>query len=417
MTARNDRIRVPGRCSSLRATVNEPPANGLHPTLAIQTGRSRAQDPLTALLHVTDVVAAEVNLGQTLRRLVDSARELLGVSYAAIALSGRHDVLEEFAHAGIDAQTLTRLGPGSAIIEWLSERPHSLEHAVSLRGRQLVTLYVAENAGNAGNAVARFTPNVERLAAGFAEAAGTAIDNARLYQLASQSQRWAQAAADLTQELASHSSQAPLEVVLRHAVRAAQADLAAVMVPENETSIRLHSIIGGMDGLPSGMLFPRENSPAADVMRTGKALLLERPTALVHEVSDEAMGPIAVVPLTADRTVLGALVVSRKVDRSPFTTTDVESLSRFTSYAGIALELDRALADREQLRLHDDRARIAAELHAHVVRQLFTIGMGLAGIIESLDDAELRRRVEGYVTALDDSIRAIRETIYHVRDE
>ena len=391
-----------------RASVDEPSANGHHPTLAAPARRNWTPEPFPALLRVAEVVAAEVNLGQTLRRLAESARELLGVPYAAVAVSGHGGALEDFAQAGIDPQTLKTLGAGPAVIEWFSARPESLQRDVTLRGRQLLTLYIAETAA------ARFTLHVERLAAGFAEAAASAVDNARLYQLARQSHRWAQAAAELTQDLCSGTSGAPLDIVLRHAGRAADADLAAVLVPEDETSIRLHSIVGGRAGLPSGITFPREGSPSSDVMRSGKPLLLVSPTARVHEVSDQPMGPIAVVPLTAGSTVIGALVLSRRINRTPFGNGDVIALSRFAQYAGIALELDRTLADREQLQLHDDRARIAGELHDHVVRQLFAVGMGLEGIIEALHDSEMRGRVGGYVTALDDSIRAIRESIYRV---
>jgi signal transduction histidine kinase len=112
--------------------------------------------------------------------------------------------------------------------------------------------------------------------------------------------------------------------------------------------------------------------------------------------------------------MVGALVVSRLRDRPPFTAADVKALSRFSNHAGIALELDQALIDREQLQLHDDRARIAHELHDNVVRQLFAVGMGLEGLIEALPDAELRGRVASYVASLDESIRGIRETIYRM---
>ncbi len=389
-----------------RTEADEPPAEGHRPALATSSRRAWTPDPLHALLRVCEIVPAESNLGHTLRRLVDSARELLGVSYAAIGVSGRDGVLEEYAHAGIDAQTLKRLGSGPAILGWLSGLPNSLQRDVTLRGRRLVTLYVAETVA------ARFTPHVERLAAGFAEAAGTAIDNALLYQVARQSHRWAEAAAELTQELGSGSSTPPLEIVLRHAASAADADLAAVIVPEDDHQVRVHSIVGGREGLPAGLLFPREDAPADEVIRTGRSILLESPPKPVRDVSDREMGPVAVVPLAGGGTVLGALVVSRLAARSSFGAADVTALSRFANYAGIALDLDRAAGDRERLHLHDDRARIAAELHDQVVRQLFAVGMGLEGIIEALDDPELRARVAGYVTALDDSIRGIRETIY-----
>ncbi len=391
-----------------RATLDEAAANGFRPAFATPPPSARTPDSLPALLRVTEVVADEANLTQTLGRLVESARELLGVRYAAIGLRRRDGALDEFVHAGIDAKTLQGLEGASEVVEWIAGRPHFLQRDVTLSSRQFATCYVAEQVAG------RSTPNLERLTGEFAEAVGTAIDNARLYQLAQQGRRWADAAADLIQELVSSDSVTPLEVVLGHAVRAADADLASMLVPGDETHIRQHAVVGAMEGLPSGMLFPRGHSPASEVMHTGKPLLLERPPWQIAEVSDRPMGPVAVVPLAADRTVLGVLVVSRLVDRPPFTEADVEALSRFTDYAGIALELDRARVDREQLRLHDDRARIAGELHDHVVRQLFAVGMGLEGLLEALHDVELRNRVAGYVTALDESIRGIRETIYRV---
>jgi GAF domain-containing protein len=391
-------------------TADEPVGDGRHPASAAPPRRAWTPDPLPALLRVTEVVPAEVKLGQTLRRLAESARELLGVSHAAIGLSGRDGILEEFAHAGIDAQTQQRLGSGPAVLDWLIALPNSLQRDVALRGRRLVSLFVAETVA------ARFTPHVERLAAAFSEAAAAAVDNALLYQLARRSHRWAEAAAELTQELSSRTATAPLDVVLRHAARAADADRAAVIVMENEEQARVHSIVGGSESMSAGMLFPREEAPAAEVIATGQPLLLERPPGPVHQVSDRPMGPVAVVPLKAGREVVGALVVSRLLDKTPFGSPDVIALSRFADYAGIALDLDRALADRERLQLHDDRARIAGQLNDQVVRQLFAVGMGLEGLIESLADYESRQRVAGYVAAIDDCIRHVRESIYRIDD-
>ena len=56
-------------------------------------------------------VAAETNMAQTLRRLVESAREVLGVSYAAIGVSGPDGVLERVRprrHRCADVATVSR---------------------------------------------------------------------------------------------------------------------------------------------------------------------------------------------------------------------------------------------------------------------------------------------------------------------
>jgi signal transduction histidine kinase len=164
------------------------------------------------------------------------------------------------------------------------------------------------------------------------------------------------------------------------------------------------------------MVFPRDTAPAGEVIRTGKPLLLEHRPPQVDAVTDRPMGPVAVVPLTLDGKVFGALVVSRLDARPPFNSSEVDALLGFSKAAGTALEMHRDVADRGHLQLYDDRVRIAHELHDQVVRQLFAVGMGLEGLIEALPDPELRARVSGYVAALDGSVRAIRETIYRVGD-
>ncbi len=393
-----------------RIPVGEVPAPAVPPP-GTNPRQPWAPDLLPALLRATELVAEEKALSQTLRRLAEAARELMGVSYAAVSISGSGGKIDEFAHAGIDRESLARLDSFSAIAAWLAGRPHFLSRDVALTGRRLATLYVAEGISD------RFMPDVERLATSFVEAAGTAIENARAYQVSQRGHRWAEAAAELTQEVIAGAATGPLDLVLRHAVRAAEADLAGVLVPEDEERIRLVALVGGKPGVHEGRLFSRRGSPASDVMQSGQALLIESPTARIHEVSAEPMGPIAVVPLTSGVSVIGALVVSRRIDRARFDLSDLDALLRFTKYAGIALELDQALADRERLQVHDDRARIALELHDQVVRQLFAVGMGLEGIIEALHDVELRVRVAGYVAALDDSIRRIRETVYRMNED
>ncbi len=378
------------------------------------TGSSRqawAPDLMPALLRVAEVVADEETLQQTLRRLAEAARALLNVSYAAVGISGPAGRLDEFAHAGIDPQTLQGLSSPSAVVQWFRQRPHFLSRDVMLTGRKLATLYVADGIS------ARISPDIGRLADGFVEAVGTAIENARLHQVAQRGHRWAEAAAELTQELVSRGDRAPLDVVLARAAAAAEADLAVIMVQGDEHTIRLQGIVGGRPEIVPGRVFSRKGSAAAEVIRTGKPLLLERPPPQIDEVSGRPMGPVAVVPLTSGRTVLGGLVVSRFEERPAFTPTDVDALSRFSNYAGIALELDQAIADRQQLRLHDDRTRIAVDLHEGVVRQLFAVGMGLESLIGSLPDSQLRHRVSDYVTAIDETIRGIREAIYRMADD
>jgi signal transduction histidine kinase len=405
----SSRLDDEGICIGATVTLSRVPA--LHaeheafPPQDLSSLRAWTPDALPALLRIAEVVPEETTLAQTLRRLAESARDLLGVAYAAVGISGPGGVADELAHAGVHAQLLPQRPSPADVSDWLQQQPHFLSRDVVLTGRRLATLYVA-------GASHRGSSRVERLADSFIEAAGTAIENARVYQASERGQRWAEAAAELIQELVSRAPSAPLDVLLSSAAKAAEADLAVILVPHDDAHVRLHAIVGGREGISSGKLFARHDSAAAEVMLTGAPLLLERRPAQIDLVSDRPMGPVAVVPLAFDRTIVGALVVSRVLGRPPFAAADVDALSRFCEYAGVALDIERTAADREQTNLHDDRTRIAHELHDQVVRQLFAVGMGLEGLIESLHDSELRGRVSGYVAALDESIRGIRETVY-----
>jgi signal transduction histidine kinase len=85
--------------------------------------------------------------------------------------------------------------------------------------------------------------------------------------------------------------------------------------------------------------------------------------------------------------------------------------------AGVIVKDQRgqARADREHLGLHDDRARIAIELHDHVVGQLFAVGWAWKGSSRSWTTPNCV--AESRVTSPRSTrASAIRETIYHVRD-
>jgi signal transduction histidine kinase len=83
----------------------------------------------------------------------------------------------------------------------------------------------------------------------------------------------------------------------------------------------------------------------------------------------------------------------------------------------VALELDRSRANRQAMALLREHDRIAADLHDHVIQELFATGMGLQGMLAAIDRPELRGRLVGYVDALDATIRRIRATIFQLQHD
>ena len=103
-------------------------------------------------------------------------------------------------------------------------------------------------------------------------------------------------------------------------------------------------------------------------------------------------------------------------NRAHFTTTDRDHLAEFADHAGVALELDRARDDHDTMRQLEDHDRIAADLHDHVIQELFATGMGLQGMLSQLTRPEQRTRVLEYIDTLDATIRSIRNTIYRLHN-
>ena len=72
--------------------------------------------------------------------------------------------------------------------------------------------------------------------------------------------------------------------------------------------------------------------------------------------------------------------------RAGFSPEEIRVVESFGQQAGLAIELDRAQNDREQLAVMGDRERIARDLHDHVVQRLFAVGMALQAASRSITD-------------------------------
>ena len=69
-----------------------------------------AQARLRRLLSANRSIVEELEISAVLRRIVESARELVGARYAALGVIGSDDRLEQFIHVGMDPQTVADIG-------------------------------------------------------------------------------------------------------------------------------------------------------------------------------------------------------------------------------------------------------------------------------------------------------------------
>jgi GAF domain-containing protein len=410
---------------------------------------ARAQDVLAAqgrlrqLLRANAGIVGDLSLPVVLRQIVSSARDLVQARFAALGVV-RDGVLEEFIHTGMDAELVERIGrlpQGEGILGLLIDQPQPvrlddlnrhrqtvgfpdghppmksfLGVPIRVRDRVFGNLYLTESVNGS------FSVDDEQLVTALAATAGVAIANARLFEETEQQRRWLSASSELTQRLFEGSHESPLELVLRYAALGAQADSAAFVLSEEGGGLR----VAAATGLPSEELLGRvvagDETVAAHVIGTGEPVMTQdyrseyRPP--VTEDPANQVSSVVGVPLrTADQTTRGALTLGRVTGRPPFSAADRDQLASFATQANVALELERARSDREELRLLEDHDRIAVDLHDHVIKQLFAVGMGLAAMVERVSRSDQKQRLNEYVDTLDQTIQQIRATIFQLSQE
>jgi signal transduction histidine kinase len=229
---------------------------------------------------------------------------------------------------------------------------------------------------------------------------------------------WLQASIEVTRCLLSASGEDPLEAIARAVNRIAEADLTLVVLPAlDDASMMVEVAVGeGTEGLV-GFAFDAEGSVTGDVTRTGQPVLTadvaaDRPaSARVRGCAAEILvGPLMVVPLLGDQGARGALAIARRCGGRPFADEDLELATAFANHAAIALELADARADQQRMAQLEDRHRIAAELHDHVLQMLFASGMSMQAMSAAVGSPHAQR-LEQLIADTDETIGRIRAVI------
>jgi signal transduction histidine kinase len=127
------------------------------------------------------------------------------------------------------------------------------------------------------------------------------------------------------------------------------------------------------------------------------------------------VGPVMVLPLLGREEVRGTLVVMRGPHRRPFSQVDAEMATTFAGAASVALELAEARHDQQRVLLLEDRARIARDLHDHVIQQVFAAGLVIQATTTRLRDPGAIQELQGVVGNLDDAIKQIRVSIFQLQ--
>ena len=129
------------------------------------------------------------------------------------------------------------------------------------------------------------------------------------------------------------------------------------------------------------------------------------------------LGPAIVFPLGAPGNVRGVLTVGRMHGAAPFPPAQADVVASFAAQAGgVALELAASDgAEAARLFLHEDRERIARDLHDLVIQRLYATGMSLEGTMPMITRPEVASRITNAVDAMDLTIKDIRATIFELQ--
>ncbi len=404
------------------------------------------QGRLRGLLRAVQLIIGDLDLPTVLRRIAEAAREVVGARYAALGVIASDGHLAQFVHTGMSADMVDRIGhlpQGKGLLGALIDdpRPIRLRRIVDdvrstgfppghppmasflgvpirIRDEIFGNLYLAEST------TGEFTADDEELAKALAASAAAAIENARLYEAAQHRQDWLHASAGITQQLLATDTADPLHLLAAATRKIADADLVTVVRPMVDTpdapgeDFPLHVAVadGAQADRIRGVRLSLEHSRSGQVFTSGRPMLVagpDEPSGLdMSAAVDMDIGLMLLVPMLGSHQMHGVLTAGRRTGRRAFTAEDLAMLAGFASQACIAIELADARARQQLLALLDDRDRIAADLHDHVIKQLFGAGLTLQGIAATLGPDQAARRIRDTVTTLDAAIGQIRTSVF-----
>ncbi|WP_280913439.1 GAF domain-containing protein [Streptomyces sp. SAI-208] len=403
----------------------------------VRGGRDRMQTLLDAVV----AVGSDLNLEDLLRRIVQSAVELVDAEYGALGVLGEEGSIRQFITVGMDEEAVARIGhypEGHGILGLLIREPHSLRleeigahpesvgfppghppmrtflgAPVQVRDRIFGNLYLTDKHGGR-----QFDADDEAVLRSLAAAAGVAIDNARLYSESRHRERQLAASADLTRALLSGEPPARTLRSLADMVREMTgADLVTLALPTGYgEDLVVETAAGRAADRVLGLTLPA-TTLAAKVYATGQIIssdaLSEDPRSSGGSASAVPLGPAFFVPVGSQEHIRGVLQVANAPGGTPFSEAVVDMVRSFADQAALALEIAEHRRDAEQLTLLGDRDRIARDLHDLVIQRLFADGLTLQAVLGRVggqpDNAE---RVQRVVDDLDDTIKVIRSTIF-----
>jgi len=391
-------------------------------------------------------VASGLELKATLRRIVTNAVYLADASYGALGVLDFDGKIQDFIHVGIPDEVSEQIGDlplGRGLLGELSVHPNPLrlahinEHPASIgfpenhppmssflgvpirvRGEVFGNLYLTSKKGGE-----EFTEEDEQSVVAFATAAAVAIENARLYELATLKEKWQRAVSEIgTAVLSGGDSGDVLELVAEKSRLLTGATAALVALPDSANSLtieivnidrgstatakRLRSWLGAP--APADSILKRSFSLGGSII-DDQCLIWNQ---VMPDSAEEQVAAVALPLRTVDK-VLGVLLLIWPHGSFMAASAVIDLVESFAGQAALTLVLAEAQQDKEDFAVLKDRDRIGRDLHDLVIQRVFATGMLLNGLLQNDElPPEAREKIDLAVGQLDETIREIRQTIF-----
>jgi signal transduction histidine kinase len=402
---------------------------------------ARAQGRVQSLLDAFLSISTGLDLPSTLRRIVETACDLVDAQYGALGVLRQDgDGLAAFIHVGIDDETAAKMGslpegkgvlgelirdPRPQRIRDLSTHPSSvgfpphhppmktfLGVPVLVRGEVFGNLYMTEKRRG------EFTAEDEAVLTALAGAAGVAIDNAHLYEESEVRRRWLTAVSDVRALLLEAPSvEQALRLITEQIAGLLEAHGAwLLMGPDPDTGrYTVAAQCGsGLRDLTRDTL-SREESPVLDALESsgGTVVTLDLSSVAYESPNPHVdWGPCLAIPLHGTHTDDAVIIAARKAGSESFDPAVTPLVAAFADQATAALDMAARQRLARRLDVYEDRDRIARDLHDHVIQRVFASGLALQSVLPRAVDPQVRDRIRSVVTQLDETVRDIRTTIF-----
>jgi signal transduction histidine kinase len=404
---------------------------------------ARAQARIQHLLDAFLSVSTGLDLPSTLRRIVESACDLVDARYGALGvLRQGGGGLAAFIHVGIGDELAARMGSlpeGKGVLGQLITEPYPLripdlsKHPSSVgfpphhppmktflgvpvlvRGDVFGNLYMTEKRHG------QFTAEDEAVLTALAGAAGIAIDNAHLYEESEIRRRWLAAVADVRALLLEAPSAADaLALIAERIADLTQADATwLLMGPAPDSGAYTISAQSG-EGLHDliGEEFAPGDSPVLDALDQAGGVVTLDLSVMAYDTRNPHIdwGPCIAIPLRGAHTDSAVIIAARKAGAAPFDESVTPLVTAFADQASAALDVAARQRLARQLDVYEDRDRIARDLHDHVIQRVFAAGLALQAVLPRVSDPQVHGRIQSVVRQLDDTVRDIRTTIFDLQ--